>query len=174
MIKLEGDDSCVQPRIDRMKNAAAHGHTIVALKHRGRIGEQRRNSVPPRYSTLRQCRRQLARARIKRRVATAQRPMDDCCVIWKNHGCALKKCERCQRLKVCWSTVQICIVWVGTHISGILPAGLTLFDEGPDALFCVAGHHILNHHLRGVVVGLRERHFALRVKGALACRQCHA
>ena len=37
MIELEGDDASVQPRVDRVEDAAGHRHPVVRLEHLGRV-----------------------------------------------------------------------------------------------------------------------------------------
>ena len=36
------------------------------------------------------------------------------------------------------------------------------------------GQHVVDHHARGIIIGVRQTHFALRVVGPFACGQRHA
>ena len=48
-----------------------------------------------------------------------------------------------------------------------MPVRSALFDEGSDAFGRVARHHVLNHDLRGVPVGVGKAHLALAVERLL-------
>lgn len=67
--------------------------------------------------------------------------------------------------------VQIRVAGGHDHGSGILPLRRALHDEGTDALLGTLRQHVVHHHLSGTGIGLCQRHFALRIKGTLACRQ---
>ena len=44
-------------------------------------------------------------------------------------------------------------------ILNTVPDWGTFGDEGVDSFLCVAGHHVFGHHLGGVLISLRQRHF---------------
>src|SRR3954469_2122340 len=52
-----------------------------------------------------------------------------------------------------------------------LPARLPLLNEGANSFFGIERQHVFHHDARGVIVGVRETHFELLVKRALASFQ---
>ena len=91
VVEREGDDRGIEPRVERVENALAHRHAVMALEHGRRIGEQHRHRVAAPDAALGQRRRQPARARVELAVAAPQRPVDDGRVVGKDGGRALQE-----------------------------------------------------------------------------------
>ena len=174
MVELKRNDRRIETGVDRMQNRAAHRHAVMAFQHRRRIGQQ--GPTP--------CRRARCRCWPTRKpiAATAHRTRHNCAAT--RHG--RSRCDQERR----WPRVpersaasaadsspgcgpDRCCRGL-RHGSGILPLGRAFFDEGTDAFFGIAGQHVLDHHARGVIIGLGQGHLALRVEGALSGGECHA
>ena len=87
MIKLEGDNFGIEPRVDGMQNPATHGHAVVTLQHRRRVEQNDGDRIPsPNPKPRCQSRTQLPRPFIERSVTSAKGAVDDGGVVGKDGG----------------------------------------------------------------------------------------
>ena len=180
VVELERDGPGIESRVDRVQHRPAHRHAVVRLEHRRDVGQQCGNRVTAAHALAGEGRSEPARAPVEVAVRVAQGAVDDGRVLRHDAGGALQERQGRQRLEVRGIAVEIGIERVGHRVDRlpgnlfVRPLRRALLDEGVDAFLGVALEHVVDHDLRGVLVGVRERHLALLVEGPLARGEGHA
>ena len=173
MVELECDDRRVEAGVDRMENATAHGHAVVAFQHGRCVREKGRNGVTPRDPFTCQSRRELTRAVVEFCIGAAQFPVHNRGVVGKDTRSPFKERQRGEWLMVGRFPIAVVIVELFGHEFRVLPCGAALINKGADALFRVLREHILHHHIGCVGIGLSQSHLLLDVEGFLPRGQSH-
>ena len=116
VVELEGDDRSVEPGVDGVQHGADHGHAVVRLEHRRRVGEQHRHRVARTDAARYQPRRQPAATLVELRVREALVAVDDGGVIGEDQRRALQELEGRQRLVVGRVFVEVLVVGISGHV----------------------------------------------------------
>jgi len=77
MIEHEADGRRIEPGIERVQNAARHGHAVMGFEHRGGIGHERGDRIAAADALACQRRGQPARTRIELRIGIVPGAMND-------------------------------------------------------------------------------------------------
>ena len=121
MIELEGDDTRIEARIDRVQHGARHRHPVMGLDHGRGIGEHDRDGVADADAARGQRRGEPAGARVKGGVGEALRAMDDSGVVRVHGRGARQERQRAERLIVGGAVVEVLLVRIAGH-GGIISA----------------------------------------------------
>ena len=118
VVEHEGDGGRIEACVDGMEHGADHGHAVMSLEHRRRVGEHDRDGVAGADAARRKGGGKLARPRVETAVIDAVAAVNDRGVLGMDGRRPLEKDERRQRLVVRRVFIEASVVGIGHGLGG--------------------------------------------------------
>lgn len=110
VVEAEAEGLGIEAGVERVEHRARHRHAVMALDHRGRVGEQHRHGVAPADAAGLERRREAPAARVEIGIGTAQRPVDHRNAVRKGPGGPVEIGQRRQRLIISRIPIEIPVI----------------------------------------------------------------